>query len=108
VITRGVDYSGAQITPYTEYEGMQQPIVDWTPSIAPSSMTYHNGDLYVTSLAERSIRRLTIKGDIVSDTGVVFPELNDRMRDIATGPDDALYVLTDGPNARLLKIVIPQ
>jgi len=104
VITYGVDYSGAQISPYTEFKGMQQPIIDWTPSIAPSSMTMHDGKLYVTSLAEQSIRRLRVTDGNIIDEGVVFPELNQRMRDIVSAPDGHLYVLTDGNNAKLIKI----
>ena len=104
VITLGVDYNGARISPYTEYEGMEQPLVDWTPSIAPSGMTYHNGNLYVTSLAEGSVRKLSVSGEKITDTGIVFPELDERMRDIESGPDGALFALTDGYNAKLLKI----
>ncbi len=106
VITYGVDYNGAQITPYTEYEGMQPPLVDWTPSIAPSSMTMHQGDLYVSSLAEGSIRRLTTDGEKITDQGIVFPEMSERLRDITSGPDGNLYVLTDGGNAKILKITV--
>jgi len=106
VITRGIDYNGAQITPYTEYQGMQQPMVDWTPSIAPSSMAFHQGNLYVTSLAEGSIRQLAIDGDKIIDQGIVFPELSERLRDIVSGPDGSLYVLTDGQSAKLLKITL--
>lgn len=103
-ITYGVDYNGAQITPYTEYQGMEQPKVDWTPSIAPSSMAYHNGYLYVTALAARSVRKLSIDGDKINDEGQVFEQLDMRMRDIATAPDGNLYILTDGSNAKLLKV----
>lgn len=104
VITYGIDYNGAQITPFTEYQGMQQPAINWTPSIAPSAMAYHDGHLYVTSLAEQSVRKLSVSGNTVSDTGIVFKQLNSRMRDIASGPDGNLYVLTDGGHASLLKI----
>lgn len=106
VITQGVDYNGAQITPFTEHEGMQQPNVDWTPSIAPSSMALHQGDLYVTSLAEGAIRRLTINGEKIADLGIVFPEISGRLRDIASGPDGSLYVLSDGKRAKLMKITL--
>ena len=99
VITYGIDYNGAQITPFTEYQGMQQPAINWTPSIAPSAMAYHDGHLYVTSLAEQSVRKLSVSGNTVSDTGIVFKQLNSRMRDIASGPDGNLYVLTDGGHA---------
>lgn len=104
VITYGIDYNGAQITPFTEYEGMQQPKVNWTPSIAPSSMAYHKGHLYVTSLAEKSVRKLSIDGNKITDNGIVFKQLKTRMRDIASAPDGHLYILTDGGNAKLLKL----
>lgn len=104
VITRGRDYNGAQITPFTEYLGMQQPVVDWTPSIAPSSMALHNNKLYVTALAEQSIRQLNIKGSQIADQGKVFSDIEGRIRDIATSPDGSLYVLTDGEQGQLIKI----
>lgn len=112
VITQGIDYNGASITPYTEYAGMQQPLVNWTPSIAPSAMTYYtgrqfpawDGDLLVVSLAQKSVRRIDLDGDsVISDTQV-FPELSQRMRDIRTGPDGAIYILTDGAGGKLLRI----
>jgi glucose/arabinose dehydrogenase len=45
-ITYGIDYSGAVISPFTEKEGMEQPLLQWTPSIAPSDMIYYENDLY--------------------------------------------------------------
>ena len=104
VITSGRDYNGALVTPFTEYEGMVQPHIDWTPSIAPSSMTFYRGSLYVTALAEQSIRALTVDGDNIIDRGIVFPEIKGRIRDISVGPDDHLYVLTDGNQSQLIKI----
>lgn len=105
VATFGIDYSGARISPFTEYEGMRSPDVNWTPSIAPSGMTVHDGALYVTSLAEGSIRKLDISGDNLIDRGIVYSKLNERLRDIVSAPDGSLYVLTDGGNAKLIKIV---
>ncbi|MCH2189385.1 MAG: PQQ-dependent sugar dehydrogenase [Gammaproteobacteria bacterium] len=105
IATFGIDYNGATITPYTEYEGMQSPLVNWTPSIAPSSLTEHNGFLYVSSLAERSIRKLDISGEAIKDQGKVFSKISERLRDIVSGPDGHLYVLTDGNEAKIIKIV---
>jgi len=104
VITYGRDYNGAQVTPYTDYPGMQQPSVDWTPSIAPSSMVFHRNQLFVTTLAEQSIRALSISGDKVSDLGIVFSGIKGRIRDISVGPDYNLYVLTDGDQSQLIRI----
>jgi len=83
---------------------MQQPSVDWTPSIAPSSMVFHRNQLFVTTLAEQSIRALSISGDKVSDLGIVFSGIKGRIRDISVGPDYNLYVLTDGDQSQLIRI----
>ncbi len=104
VITYGRDYNGANITPYTEYPSMEQPLVDWTPSTAPSSMVYYQNKLYVAALAEKSIRELSIENGKISDNGKVFEAIDDRIRDIAVGPDRKLYVLTDGDKAQLIQI----
>lgn len=105
VASFGIDYNGATITPFTEYEGMRSPLVNWTPSIAPSSLTEHNGFLYTSSLAEKSIRKLNISQASVKDEGKVFAEIDQRLRDIVSGPDGHLYVLTDGDNAQIIKII---
>ena len=105
VITQGIDYNGARISPFTEYPDMQPPLVDWTPSIAPSGMAYSQGHLYVTALAEGAIRKIKVNADgSLADLGIVYPALRERLRDIAVGPDGDLYVLTDGPDARLLRL----
>ncbi|MEZ5915702.1 MAG: PQQ-dependent sugar dehydrogenase [Parvularculaceae bacterium] len=42
----GVDYSGARITPFTEYRDTEQPFKYWTPSIAPSGLAVYHGSLF--------------------------------------------------------------
>jgi len=37
--TYGVDYSGAYVSPFNEYRGTEQPLFQWTPSLAPSGIT---------------------------------------------------------------------
>jgi aldose sugar dehydrogenase len=112
VVTFGVDYSGAQITPFRSRPGMEDPRVDWTPSIAPSGMTLYRGeqfrdwqgDLLVTALVAREVRRVALDGDRVAGEHRLFREIGQRLRDIKTGPDGALYVLTDLPRGRVLRI----
>jgi aldose sugar dehydrogenase len=112
VATFGVDYTGARITPYTSRPGMEDPLVDWTPSIAPSGMTLYRGEqfpdwegnLFVTALVARDVRRLALDGEQVTGEEKLFAEIGERLRDIKTGPDGALYVLTDQPNGRVLRI----
>ena len=101
-ITYGVDYSGAVISPYTEMPGMAQPVHQWTPSIAPSGLTIYEaglfpefqGDLLVGALVGREVRQLELEDGRVVDEHSLFGELAARIRDVRTGPDGALYVLT--------------
>ena len=102
-ITYGMDYSGAYVSPFTEADEMQQPVIYWTPSIAPAGMAEYQGDafpdwqgnLFVAALAEKTIRRLTLDGDSVVAQEIMFTELDTRFRDVRTGPDGFLYLLTD-------------
>lgn len=111
-ITHGLDYTGARISPFTAYPGMEQPLVDWTPSIAPSGLTYYAGEafpdwrdqLFVGALAEQSIRRITLTAEGAVDQGEMFEEIGRRVRDIRSGPDGFLYVLTDEADGSVLRI----
>ena len=113
VATHGRDYAGARISPFEAYPGMTDPLLHWTPSIAPAGMTLYDGalfpewrgDLFVAALAERSLRRLDLENGAVVEQEVLFTDLGERLRDVRTGPDGALYVLTDSPDGRVLRIV---
>jgi glucose/arabinose dehydrogenase len=108
-ITYGVDYSGAVISPYTALEGMAQPVHQWTPSIAPSGLTIYEadvfpdwrGDLLVGALVDREVRRLDLEAAEVVSEEALFSELDVRIRDVRTGPDGFLYVLTP---ARVVRV----
>lgn len=110
--THGVDYSGAEISPFTEYEGTEQPIVYWTPSIAPSGIAvYHgaafpewDGDLFAGALAEMDVRRIDMENGAVVGQERLFAELGERIRDVRVGPDGALYLLTDNRDGRVLRV----
>jgi glucose/arabinose dehydrogenase len=111
-ITYGIDYSGAIISDKTEAPGMEQPVVYWVPSIAPSGMAFYQGDkfpqwrgdLFVGALAGRHLRRLELDGDKVTAQEVLLNDLAERIRDVRSGPDGFLYVLTDSANGRLLRL----
>ncbi|UYF98897.1 PQQ-dependent sugar dehydrogenase [Halomonas sp. GD1P12] len=115
IATHGLDYTGARVTPFTEYPGTMPPLLDWTPSIAPSGMTRYDGELFpewqgdllIGSLVDREVRRVTLNDDLTQaeDVEGLFGELEERIRDVRTGPDGALYLLTDSPEGRLIRVV---
>jgi glucose/arabinose dehydrogenase len=68
VITYGVDYDGSVVSKETKKEGMEQPVLVWTPSIAVCPAEFVTGDLFpkwknnllVGALAFEEIRRLVL------------------------------------------------
>lgn len=112
VIGYGVDYNGARIHESTHRPGMEQPIKQWTPVIAPSGMAFYQGDLwpawkgslFIGGLVARALVRLDLEGEQVVREERLLRELNERIRDVRTGPDGALYVLTDSTAGRILRI----
>ena len=100
VITMGTQAGMAK----REEPGMEQPIVFYTPTLAPAGMTFYSGDkypgwknhLFVGGLAGQQLRRLETSGDTVVHQEVVFKDFG-RVRDVAVGPDGYLYVLLQRP-----------
>lgn len=112
VITYGEDYSGAPIGKgITQRHGMEQPIYYWDPVIAPAGSLFYQadmfsdwrGDLLISSLRPGGLVRLELDGRRVTGEERLLTDLG-RVRDIATGPDGALWVITDERNGQLLKI----
>ena len=112
IATYGIDYSGARISPYTSYDGTQQPLVDWTPSIGPSGMTIYDGaqfpdwqgDIFVSSLIFNKIIHIEMVNGAPQRQSDMFSEIGDRLRDIRTGADGALYILSEGDNGKLWRV----
>ena len=111
-ITHGVDYSGAYVSPFTEAEGMEQPVIYWSPSIAPGGFCEYQGDLFpewkgnlfVAALAEKSVRRLVMENGKVKSQETMFTELDQRIREVRAGPDGYLYLLTDSDEGKMLRV----
>jgi aldose sugar dehydrogenase len=112
VIGFGIDYSGAKIHESTSKPGMEQPIKNWVPSIAPSGMAFYTGDLFprwrgslfTGALAGQFLVRLQLNGNAVTSEERILQNLNERIRDVRQGPDGALWLLTDSSSGRLLRI----
>ncbi|WP_334019097.1 PQQ-dependent sugar dehydrogenase [Alteromonas sp. S015] len=111
IVTLGKDYSGARISPFSTYPGMREPLVDWTPSIAPSSMIYYSDDQYpmltntllVTSLKAKALYAVNKTSSKYVSTKI-FDKLEMRLRDIAVDHQGNLLLLTDGENAKVVKV----
>lgn len=112
VITHGIDYSGAKIGIGSAAPGMEQPLLHWTPSIAPSGMAFYTGsripawrgNLFVGSLKFGTLHRVVLDGSRVVRQEQMLKEIGDNIRDLRDGPDGLLYIATDGPRGRILRL----
>ncbi|MEN8687115.1 MAG: PQQ-dependent sugar dehydrogenase [Desulfuromonadales bacterium] len=113
VITYGVNYViGTAIGEGTHKPGMAQPLYYWVPSIAPSGMTFYTGDrfprwrgdLFVGSLKDRMLVRLSLDGEQVVGEERFLHDALGRIRDVRQGPDGLLYLLTDENDGALVRL----
>ncbi len=113
VVSYGVNYDGSKVgNGASEAPGMESPLWHWTPSIAPSGMTFFTSDLFPAwkgnlfngALKFQLLSRLEIKGDKVVKEERLLQGLGERIRDVRQGPDGALYLLTDNNAGRILRV----
>jgi aldose sugar dehydrogenase len=111
VITHGMNYNGTPVSALTAKEGMEQPVVHWTPSIAVCGIDFYEGNsfpkwrhnLLVSALAQQEVRRIVIEGDRVTAQEVIVKDIG-RVRDVTSGPDGAIYLALNQPD-RIVRIV---
>lgn len=114
LVTQGREYgSGAPIGDgATGRAGIEAPLKAWVPSVAPSGMTFVSGDVYpawrgdllVGTLRARTLLRLRLDGDRIVDEERLLQDVGERIRDVRQGPDGLLYLVTDAPAGRILRL----
>jgi glucose/arabinose dehydrogenase len=112
VVTYGINYDGKRISPDQEMEGMVDPVWYFQPSIGTSGLAYYNGDafprwkgdVFMGGLSGMRLVRLELNGERVLGQELLLSDLQSRIRDVQAGPDGFLYVLTEGPEGRLLRL----
>lgn len=112
VVTYGVDYTGFEISDKTSAPGMEDPILQWTPSIAPSGMIFYTGnqfpewkgDVFVGALVQTHLRRVKFDGHKEVEQEVMLEEHGERIRDVAQGPDGNIYLLSDETYGSLYRL----
>lgn len=116
--TYGINYNGQAIPEArgTHVEGTEQPDYYWAVSPAISGMAFYTGtrfpvwknSVFIGALSQKSLIRLTLDGDKVTGEERLLTRLGERIRDVRTGPDGYVYVLTDSSNGQLLRVGLTQ
>lgn len=113
VITYGEEYSGMPVgAGLTQKAGMEQPVYYWDPVIAPSGLMFYTGSLFpawrgslfIGSLRQQHLVRLSVKDDRVTGEERLLTDLHERIRAAVQGPDGAIYVITDADRGKLIRL----
>jgi aldose sugar dehydrogenase len=115
----GRTYEGPRWSETPLGPGIEQPLMLWIPSIAPTGLTFYTGDRFPTwkgNLFVGSARRGEVPRTgglervVVTDKmeelrrETLLSELHQRIRDVRQGPDGLIYVVTDEDDGALLRL----
>jgi glucose/arabinose dehydrogenase len=118
-VTYGVQYDARQTDGRTNVPvgrgltalpGVEQPVYYWVPSIAPSGMAFYTGDLFpewkndlfIGAMAGRALVHLELDGERVVSEERLLTDLNQRIREVRSGPDGALYIFAGNSLMRIV------
>lgn len=111
LVTHSREYTGGEISPDQSRPGMVDPSLVWTPAKAPSGLLIYRGDripqwqghLFAGGLRSQEVLRIQVDsaGNVVDQEAIAIGQ---RVRDVQQGPDGLIYVLTDDPNGRLVRL----
>jgi len=102
---------GLKISDAVSAPGLVDPVMVWSPAIAPSGLLLYTGekyrgwqgDLFVGGLVSQDVRRIDLdnEGRVRGEEAL---RIGARVRDVRQSPDGLLYVLTDEDSGRLIRI----
>lgn len=112
LVSYGKNYDGVPIPSPTTRPDLDEPVLYWTPVIAPGNlMFYHgsktfpqwNGNGFVSGMATKSLSRFIFDGH-----GGVQPaerwDMGHRIRDVEEAPDGSLWLLEDSNPGALMHL----
>lgn len=115
LISYGKNNAGHGFELGTAADGLEQPHYHWDQQIAPSGLTFYmpqtplipawKGSLLLGGLTAQTLVRLILDadGEVVAEERYFVGEFG-RIRDVATGPDGAVWMVTNGPDSKLIRV----
>ncbi|MBP2301197.1 PQQ-dependent sugar dehydrogenase [Azospirillum picis] len=110
LVSWGQHYDGRDIPDPPTRKEFADAVLHWTPVISPSGMLFYTGGLFpawqgsalIGALSGKALVRVAIDGDRAREAERVA--LGARIRDVAQGPDGALYVVTDASDGAVWRL----
>jgi glucose/arabinose dehydrogenase len=108
IVERGKNYGWPVIHHKKTHSGMESPLLEYTPAIAPSGATFYRGsafpqfrgNFFFACLRGKRIIRVMLDGRRVVSQEALLQDKYGRIRDVAEGPDEAIYFCTSNRDGR--------
>lgn len=108
--SNGDNYNGTPIERHSSQPRFEPPKLFWNPSVSPAGLLIYTGNLFrawkgdalIPCLSGEALIRVHLEGDRASKADQW--DMGARIRAVQQGPRGELYLLEDGPGARLLKL----
>ncbi len=108
IVERGKNYGWAKISHNMTKEGMETPLVEYSPAVAPASGTFYRGDefpaykgnFFFGALKGEAIIRLVIEGRKITAQEFLLKKQFGRIRDVAVSPEGCIYFSTSNRDGR--------
>ncbi len=110
IVSWGRNYDGSDIPKHDTRPEFEDSKIVWTPTISPSGMFFYDGEMYPEWKDHAIIGGLTSSGIVIvkvdNDNAEEIERvpLAARIRDVAQGPNGAVFVITDAENGMLLRL----
>lgn len=109
-VSDGDHYDDTPIPDHATHPEFEAPKLTWTPVISPSGLIFYNGELFpewqnsalIGGLSSKALIRVTFDGPAPKEAERF--DMVRRIREVEQGPDGTIWVLEDGPSARLLRL----
>ncbi len=111
LVSYAVNYNDVPIPSPDTRSDLAKPVLYWTPIIAPGSLTFYNGAMFpqwkgsalMGGLATRTLNRITFDGK-GGATAAERWDVGHQIRDVAVGPDGALWMIENTSTGGLFKV----
>jgi aldose sugar dehydrogenase len=108
VVERGRNYGWNEISHLKTRSGMESPLLEYTPPVAPASAMFYRGalfpqfrdNLFFGTLRGESIIRVRLDGRRVVTQERLFEGKYGRIREVAESPDGTIYFSTSNRDGR--------
>lgn len=108
IVEKGKNYGWPIIHHKETREGLEAPLLEYTPACAPGSGTFYRGSLFPQfrgnflfgCLRGQAMIRVVLDGRRIVSQERLFEQQYGRIRDVAEGPDGALYFSTSNRDGR--------